>query len=202
MKLVEEFSKILSEGKSLGFYLSTKNIQGDLGQIRKGEIYTAYTSEEGKKYIFVKLSDPNVDYYEDIEVGVFNSSFRKITDKDTKEMQLLSKWNLVDFGDKWWILNISSEKSVKINIKTIEQIIQDCLKNKGKYITTIQAPSPKKAIEKFKGSYYEVGTMKDAGKDTYVTRKYADQFWMVSKSDISKMSVDKIVNCIKDSELI
>jgi len=103
--------------KESKYYIALKNYRGDLGHIKKGEIYESTgkavtriaEGDDGKfKYqaIDVDLANPRYDYYDEVEPDVFPKLFREIdATKDSVAMKKLSKWGLAEFGQAYYVGN-------------------------------------------------------------------------------------------------
>lgn len=86
-------------------FVAVKNLRGDLGVIKKGEVFVSNSkvykqdNELDGDYdvIFVELANPNYEYYEELEPIDFKNTFRPFDpDMDRRQVKKLQKWGHLD----------------------------------------------------------------------------------------------------------
>jgi len=193
----EDISENLKEQLS-DIYIATTNLRGDLGVMKKGELYEKFESEDGPDYVFLQLINPGYEYYEDVHIVDFKKYFRPVDpNKDKKQLTLLNKWGKVDFGDSYWVTYIS----VSRRGQTVKDAVTEVLTSKEGFRMSKQtAPSPKQAILR---ANHSAKTLNVVVRDkVWIAKVYADTVIMVSKTDPRKLGATKILGYIKKTGLL
>jgi hypothetical protein len=174
------------------YYIATQAFQGDLGKVKKGEIFSKEgVSQDDSESFFVNLANPNQEYYTDVRKDEFKKLFRPVDEtKDKKTLVQLSKWHLIDYGDSYWVLSVSMGRG-----ETFKEAITRGLKQIKEY----KAESPKLALKK---AGHSTGRMDDVGRGAWFSKMYADWGFIVTTEDPSKFSVTKLVNMVKKAGTI
>lgn len=202
MKIFESFKENISENlkeQLADIYIATVNLNGDLGVMKKGELYEKFDSEDGPDYVFLQLVNPGYEYYEDVHIVDFKKYFRPVDpDKDKKQLTLLNKWGKVDFGDSYWVTYISVSRRGQTVKDAIAEVLN--MKKDGFHISKQSAPSPKQAI--FRANH-SAKTLNEVVRDkVWIAKVYADTVMMVSKTDPRELSVTKVLGYIKKTGLL
>lgn len=177
-------------------YIAIQDVAGDLGTMKKGEIFIKYKSVDGPDYVHLNIANPGYDYSEDIEVSEFKSSFRQLDpEKDILQMKLLNKWGILEFGDKYYVLSFD----FKYNRSTASAI--DTLKERLKRVKVVSAESPKLAMKK--AGYEKAGTVQELiNNKLWISKFYADWVIVVSTVDLNKLEPKLLLKLISKSGLI
>ena len=198
-ELRQIIKEIITEAKAKKYYVAKRNFIGDIGRGKRGEIFSHEgKSKEDKESVFMYLANPHQEFYSDIHKDDFDNIFRPIDPiKDTKEMTLLNKWGLVEFGNQYYVISVTLDNSKS----TIKASVVSALShpNSAYGYIKMSSSSPKQAIKK---AGHNTGTLLEVGKDIWVGKMYADWVIVVTKKDPKDLGVTKLTNLIKKANII
>ena len=206
MKNLTTYDEFLNEQvtiKNPKYYIATRKFGGDLGTIKKGEIFAStgkaknvtVQGDSGKfktKLIYVELADPMYDYYEEISQDEFNSIFRELeSGTDGPSLKKLSKWGLVEFGTDFYVGSyfLSRNESPEDGAK------------KALNATLVTSETPRMAVKKKEG---HVGKQTEILRNqVWVVKKWADMFEIVfAEGAKEKLNPKKLVKLLNKAGII